>query len=64
MIEAHVVVPSREVHEFYGNEGSDFKIINFSKSTKKGLCFFHINITEEQLTFLKLKYGVDRVWQR
>jgi hypothetical protein len=63
MIEANIWVHTNDVHEFYRNEGSDFKIVNFSKSERKGMCYFNISITEEQFTFLKLKYG-EAVWKR
>jgi hypothetical protein len=64
MIEASIIIPEWEVQEFYRNEGQDFKIIAISRDMKRGRYFFHIRISEEQMTFLKLKYGADKVWNR
>ena len=57
MVEANIWVHTKDSQEFYKNEGEYFKIVYFSRSTRNGMCYFNIETSEENFTFLRLKYG-------
>lgn len=60
----HVFVPYPEVASLKEKEGIDFKIIESFTQFKRSKSILIVDTTEEELVFLKLKYGNSNVWKR
>lgn len=59
MILIHVIVPKDGLPDEYKTRITD---VYQSRNTKEQL--FVLEVEEEEFTFLKLKYGRDKVWKR
>jgi len=64
MIEIHVAVPFELRPEIESKIGATFKILGMAKNVTRREYFFQIETTEEEATFLALRYGERSVWKR
>ena len=60
----HVFVPWEEADSLKDKEGDDFRIIARHSRNRRGESLLIIDTTEEELVFLKLKYGNKNAWKR
>jgi len=60
----HVFVPWEEADSLKDKEGIDFRIIARHSRNMRGESLLIIDTTEEELVFLKLKYGNNNAWKR
>lgn len=64
MIEINVLVPYEDRTFIDKKESESFRIISTNKSRKNSKRYYAVETTEEEATFLTLKYGSDNVWKR
>lgn len=64
MIQFNMMVPYEERPHIQKMVSETFRIITTSRSRKDGKRFFLIESTEEDFSFLRLKYGNKDVWKR
>ncbi len=64
MIFLNLMIPNSSRHEIENKENDTFRIITSLRGRTSQLRFFIIETTEEEATFLALKYGLDNVWKR
>lgn len=64
MIAINLIVPYEDVSNICDQAAEDFEVIEWASDRNKRTMLFRINTTEERVTFLKLKYGMNKVWIR
>jgi len=64
MISINLLVPYEDKTHIDIKESNTFRIISSAKHRKTLSRLFVIETTEEEATFLTLKYGKENVWKR
>ena len=65
MIQFHLKVPINLEQEIKLKANSNFKIITAARMiSRPSYCLFVLEASEEEVTFLMLKYGKENVWLR
>lgn len=64
MISINLFIPYEQRGEIDSMESETFVIVHNAKYRATLQRFYIIETTEEQYTFLRLKYGRENVWQR
>ena len=64
MITIHLFVPFMDAKEIVDRISSDFRITSQWPRNRFNQSLFIIETTEEELVFLKLKYGNKNAWKR
>ena len=64
MISINVLVPYEERIDIDVRQSDTFRIISSAKNRETLSRLFVIETTEEEATFLTLRYGKENVWKR
>jgi hypothetical protein len=64
VIKLHIFLNESERAEFESVDTKSFNIISHSEHAISKSVFYFIETTEEEATFLTLKYGSDKIWRR
>lgn len=64
MIAINLVVPYADRPFIDRKEADDFRIISSAKDRSKTRRVYVVETTEEEATFLTIKYGSENVWKR